>query len=263
MHLTSRASKSAMGNMKQGGVQRCAVLVGTISSYVGLNQASYSWADPMVVQQGHHFLWIFTCFSPDRNVWKTLAIARKHVTTNKFKTRMYTNASSAFPTRTWDAPDIGSRLQDFKEDSSNCDWGLYPLKKLSTKLWWKKNGFGHFWILKMSKNGFIKKSFENASFFEASLRRSGKTLKTFDQKCLTEEKTDRPGRHFGVGHFSGHLFWDTLFCRPMFMWLNIVSTLHDEMIGFIICSVSFVFPTPYCTVHFRLLDYSSCLKNLP
>jgi hypothetical protein len=54
--------------------------------------------------------------------------------------------------------------------------------------------------------GFFEKSFENASFFEASLRRSGKTLKTFDQKCLTEEKTDRPGRHFGVGHFSGHLF---------------------------------------------------------
>jgi hypothetical protein len=31
MHLTSRASKSAMGTTKQGGVQRCAVLVGTIS----------------------------------------------------------------------------------------------------------------------------------------------------------------------------------------------------------------------------------------
>ena len=64
--------------------------------------------------------------------------------------------------------------------------------------------------------GFYEKSFENASFFEASLRRSGKTLKTFDQKCLTEEKTDRPGRHLGVGHFSGHLFGDTIFCRPMF-----------------------------------------------
>jgi|LauGreDrversion2_3_1035106.scaffolds.fasta_scaffold08532_1 hypothetical protein len=64
--------------------------------------------------------------------------------------------------------------------------------------------------------GFYENSFENASFFEASLRRSGKTLKTFDQKRLTEEKTDRPGRHFGLDIFLDIYLETPSFVDPMF-----------------------------------------------
>lgn len=56
----------------------------------------------------------------------------------------------------WLKRDIGYEILYYGSDMSP--------KKLSTKLWWKKNEFGHFWFLKMSKTSSYKKSFGNPRF---------------------------------------------------------------------------------------------------
>jgi hypothetical protein len=44
--------------------------------------------------------------------------------------------------------------------------GTLPLKKLSTKVRSKKNGFGHFWIFKNVQKWFLLEKFGECVFFE-------------------------------------------------------------------------------------------------
>ena len=66
--------------------------------------------------------------------------------------------------------------------------GGYPHKKLSTKVRWKKNGFGHFWIFKNVQNENLLEKFWKCVFFGPSLRSQSQPLKSLDPKHLTEKK---------------------------------------------------------------------------
>ena len=66
-----------------------------------------------------------------------------------------------------------------------------PQKNFQPNFDQKKTDLDIYWVLKMSKNGFHEKSFGNACFLKHSLRRSGKTLESLEEKCLTDGKMDK------------------------------------------------------------------------